>query len=62
MTPEHVATLGETLDAAGRPHVNEIYAGARHGYTMADTSVYDEAGTERHFRELQALLERALNL
>jgi carboxymethylenebutenolidase len=58
MTPEHVAALGETLEAAGRPHLNEIYPGAGHGYTMADTSVYDEAGTERHFRELQALLGR----
>ena len=60
MTPEHVASLGETLDAAGRPHLNEIYPGARHGYTMADTSVYDEAGTERHFRELRALLDRTI--
>lgn len=60
MTPENVDALEDTLVAAGRPHVNEIYPGARHGYTMADTSVYDEAGTERHFTELRALLERAL--
>lgn len=58
MTPEHVAALEAAL--AGHPHLNEIYPGARHGYSMADTSVYDEAGAERHFRELQALLQRTL--
>jgi len=58
MTPEDVAVLEQALQ--DRPHVNEIYPGARHGYTMADTSVYDEAATARHFRELRALLERAL--
>lgn len=60
MTLESVAELEATLQAAGRRHLNEVYAGAAHGYTMADTSVYDEAGAERHFRELRALLERTL--
>jgi len=60
MTPANVADLGEALEAAGRPHLNEIYPGTRHGYTMADTSAYDEPGTERHFRELRALLDRTL--
>jgi len=60
MTLDHVAALEETLQAAGRPHRNEVYEGAAHGYTMADTSVYDEAGTERHFAELRALLDRTL--
>jgi carboxymethylenebutenolidase len=31
-----------------------------HGYTMADTPVYDEAAAERHFSELFALLGRTL--
>jgi len=60
MTPEHVAVLEETLVAAGRPHLNAIYPDAPHGYTMADTSVYQEAGAERHYAELEALLARAL--
>jgi carboxymethylenebutenolidase len=38
----------------------EVYQGARHGYTMADTAAYDEAARERHFRELRALLQRTL--
>jgi carboxymethylenebutenolidase len=60
MTPEHVATLEETLESAGRPHLNRIYPDAPHGYTMADTSMYQEAGAERHFTELEALLARTL--
>jgi carboxymethylenebutenolidase len=60
MTPEHVAALEETLQAAGRPHVNEIYQDAPHGYSMADTSVYQEAGAERHFEALEGLLARTL--
>jgi carboxymethylenebutenolidase len=60
MPLEAVAALEETLQAAGRPHVNEVYAGAAHGYSMADTSMYDEAGTERHFRVLQDLFSRTL--
>jgi carboxymethylenebutenolidase len=60
MPIEQVEALEKVLTDAGRPHLNEIYAGAGHGYTMADTSVYDEAGTQRHFHALQALLARTL--
>jgi len=60
MPVEAVEALERTLDQADRPHVNEIYAGAAHGYTMADTSVYDEAATERHFGVLRDLLARTL--
>ncbi|WP_377644108.1 dienelactone hydrolase family protein [Oryzobacter terrae] len=60
MPPEAVSALGAALVAAGRPHRNEVYEGAAHGYTMADTSAFDEAATERHFAELRALLDRTL--
>ncbi|HEX5088743.1 MAG TPA: dienelactone hydrolase family protein [Nocardioides sp.] len=60
MTLDNVAELEETLQAAGRPHLNEVYPDAPHGYTMADTSMYQEAGAERHFRELEALLTRTI--
>ncbi len=60
MPPEAVATLGETLEAAGRTHLNQVYAGAAHGYAMADTSMYDKGAAERHFTELRALLDRTL--
>jgi carboxymethylenebutenolidase len=60
MPLEAVAALEDALQAAGRPHVNEVYEGAAHGYTMADTSTYDEAAAERHFTVLQGLLARTL--
>jgi carboxymethylenebutenolidase len=60
MTPENVAALEETLKVAGRPHLNEVYEDAPHGYTMIDTSMYQEAGAERHFTELEALLARTI--
>ncbi len=61
MPPEAVATLGEALAAAGLTAKNEVYAGAPHGYSMADTSMYDEAAADRHFTELEGLLSRTLS-
>ena len=60
MPPDAVAALGRALTEAGLTHTNEVYAGAAHGYTMADTAPYDEAATERHFAALRALFDRAL--
>ena len=60
MGPAAVARLGDALSAAGLTATNEVYPGAAHGYTMADTSVYDEAATERMFAELEALFARTL--
>lgn len=60
MPPEQVAALAAALDAAGLEHDEAIYPGAAHGFTMADTSSYDEAGAERHFAELRGLLDRTL--
>jgi carboxymethylenebutenolidase len=60
MPPQAIATLEEVLLEAGRPVTSAIYEGAPHGYSMSDTPMYDEAATERHFRELEALLDRAL--
>ncbi|SDC16618.1 dienelactone hydrolase family protein [Nocardioides lianchengensis] len=60
MPPEQVAALAAALDEAGLVHAEAIYPGAPHGFTMADTSSYDEAGAERHFTELRGLLDRTL--
>ena len=60
MDPDAVARLGEALDAAGLQSANEIYAGAPHGYSMADTSAFHPEATERHFRELRELLDGTL--
>ncbi|MCW2841483.1 MAG: hypothetical protein JWR55_2966 [Aeromicrobium sp.] len=58
--PEAIAAFERALDDAGVPHTSAIYPGAPHGFTMSDTSSYDEAATERHFAELEALFARTL--
>ncbi len=60
MPPEAVATLEDALTAAGVEHVNEVYADAPHGYSMADTSVYREDAAKRHFAALRTLYDAAL--
>ena len=57
-TPEQIAAVERALADAGVPHRCEVYEGAAHGYTMADTPAYDEAAAERHYTELLALLAR----
>jgi carboxymethylenebutenolidase len=60
MTPAQISELEHALDDAGASYRSELYEGAMHGYTMADTAAYNEAAAERHFTELLALLERTL--
>jgi carboxymethylenebutenolidase len=60
MPPEAVERLGAAIADAGLVATNEVYPGAPHGYTMADTSSYDEGAAERHFETLRSLLDRAL--
>lgn len=59
MPPEAVAALGDALAAAGLAAVNEVFPGP-HGYSMSDTSMYDEESAERHFASLRTLLDGAL--
>jgi carboxymethylenebutenolidase len=58
---EQIAAFDAALDAAGVPHVTEVYGGARHGYTMADTPAYNEEASERHYAALFELLGRTLH-
>jgi carboxymethylenebutenolidase len=58
MNAEQIAALEGALDEAGARYRSEVYAGAQHGYTMADTAAYNEGARERHFHELRGLLER----
>jgi carboxymethylenebutenolidase len=60
MTSEQIATFERALDEAGARYRAEVYAGARHGYSMADGPAFDQAARERHFRELRSLLKRTL--
>jgi carboxymethylenebutenolidase len=60
MTSGQIAVLERALDDAGARYRSELYEGAQHGYTMADTPAYDQAACERHFTELFGLLGRRL--
>lgn len=60
MPPEQQRLLDQALAEAGVRHTCEQYDGAAHGFTMADTAVYDEAATERHWENLLSLLGRNL--
>ncbi|MGJ9423025.1 dienelactone hydrolase family protein [Aeromicrobium sp. CF3.5] len=57
---EAVAALDAALDTAGVTRTTAIYPEAPHGFSMADTSMYQEAGAERHFDELEQLLARTV--
>lgn len=60
MNAEQIATFERVLEDVGATYRTEVYEGAKHGYTMADTPAHDDAARERHFRELHGLLERTL--
>lgn len=58
MPSEQVDRLDKALTAAGLRHRGEVYPGAEHGYTQADTSSYDREADERHWAALLDLLGR----
>ncbi|UXY25753.1 dienelactone hydrolase family protein [Streptomyces sp. HUAS TT20] len=55
---EQIERLENALTAAGVRHRCEVYPGAQHGYTMADTPAYDREADERHWAALLDLLDR----
>jgi carboxymethylenebutenolidase len=58
MPAEQQERLAAALDAAGVRHRCEVYEGAHHGYTQADTAAYDPEADERHWAALLDLLKR----
>ncbi len=58
--PEQQQRLEDALTAAGVKHHAELYEGAAHGFTQADTAAYDEKATAKHWEVLLDLLERNL--
>jgi carboxymethylenebutenolidase len=57
---EQIELLDRTLTEAGVPHRSEVYAGAHHGFTQADTAMYGEEAAERHWVALLDLFARKL--
>ncbi|WP_406379365.1 dienelactone hydrolase family protein [Streptomyces sp. NBC_01618] len=60
MPPEQIDRLDEALTASGVRHHGEVYTGAHHGFTQADTVRYDSAADDRHWAALTALLDRTI--
>jgi carboxymethylenebutenolidase len=60
MPPEQMARLTQVLAEAHVRHTAEVYPGAAHGWTQADTQAYDEASCERHWMRLLELFGRVL--
>ncbi|MGW0828082.1 dienelactone hydrolase family protein [Streptomyces sp. NPDC002845] len=60
LPPEQIDRLDRALTAAGVRHRTEVYTGAGHGYTQADTAAYDAEAAERHWTALLDLLGRTL--
>ncbi|MFF2422850.1 dienelactone hydrolase family protein [Streptomyces mirabilis] len=60
LPPEQIERLDKAFTEAGVRHRSEVYTGAHHGYTMADTAAYDAKATERHWAALLDLFDRAL--
>ncbi|GAA2597780.1 dienelactone hydrolase family protein [Streptomyces lienomycini] len=60
LTPEALAGLNQSLDAAGVDHTSEIYPGTVHGFTMSDTDAFDPAALRLHWERLLPLLARTL--
>ncbi len=61
MPPEQMARLTQSLAEAHVRHTAELYVGAGHGWTQADTPVYDEPSAERHWLRLLELYGRTLH-
>ncbi|MEO7055015.1 MAG: dienelactone hydrolase family protein, partial [Rhizomicrobium sp.] len=60
MPPAAIEKLHDTLKAWGGRYQNEVYEGARHGWTVPGRDVYNEQQAERHYQKLFDLLKRNL--
>ena len=60
MDPAQMARLTQALAEAHVRHTAELYVGAAHGWTQADTAAYDEPAAERHWLRLLDLFGRVL--
>jgi len=61
MPPDQIERLNTALNATQIVHKAEVYAGASHGFTMADLPAYNQAALDRHWENLLDLLDRNLS-
>ncbi|MFY0578381.1 dienelactone hydrolase family protein [Cystobacter fuscus] len=60
MPAEAISRLEAALKSAGVKHQSELYVGARHGFAVEGSPVYDKDASERHWQTLLALFGRTL--
>ncbi len=60
MSAEQIETLTDALDTAGVRYISEVYKGAAHGFTMADTAAFSAEAEKRHWEKLFELLDATL--
>lgn len=60
MPADQIKSLEQTLDTAGVRYRSELYEGADHGYTQADTAAYNTEADARHWRSMLELFGRCL--
>jgi carboxymethylenebutenolidase len=60
MPQEQIDRLEAAVDEADVRFRSEIYPGAEHGFTMADTAAYSADAEKRHWEKLFELLDNAL--
>ncbi|GFE26924.1 hypothetical protein Sliba_73770 [Streptomyces nigrescens] len=60
MSADQIASLERALDAEGVSYRSELYEGAQHGYTQADTAAYNSVADQRHWHNLLELFGRRL--
>jgi carboxymethylenebutenolidase len=60
MPPEAIEKLDQALAAWGGHFESEVYEGARHGWTVPDSPVYNEPQAERAFAKLTELFAQTL--
>jgi carboxymethylenebutenolidase len=60
MQPDQQDRFATALDDAGVTYRAEVYEGAIHGYTMADTRVHNAAAEQRHWDALSELFGRVI--
>ena len=60
MDADQQERVAHALQAAGVTFTTELYHGAGHGFTMADTAAYHAAAEQRHWDTALALFDRTL--
>ena len=60
MPLEQIAAFEKALRESGVKYESEVYAGAAHGYTMADLPAYNASALEKHWRKLFELFHDEL--